>query len=201
MLNDRILIEGERKGIVFVLSAPAGTGKTTLVQKLLHDFETVAMSVSSTTRPKRKGEINDVHYHFLTDEEFEDKSKRGQFLEQVELFGYRYGTDKEVIERLRAAGKHVFLVIDTEGAEKLMRDYPAVFIFVKPPSIDELRSRLSKRGTETEGSLEMRLSKAEEEMRQAKKYDYIIVNDDLDIAYAVLKSILIAETHKVIKKE
>lgn len=122
-------------------------------------------------------------------------------MEQVELFGYRYGTDKEIVEKLRAAGKHVFLVIDTEGAEKLMRDCPAVFIFVKPPSINELRSRLKKRGTETEGSLEMRLSKAEEEMKKAIKYDYIIVNDDLDTAYAVLRSIVIAETHRVIKNE
>ncbi len=186
------------RGICFVLSAPAGTGKTTLVHRLVQEFDAVALSVSSTTRPVRPGEVPDQHYHFLSIEAFEEKIRMGEFLEYAKVFSNYYGTSREQVESKLRDGKHVLLVIDTQGALQLRdQGYPAVFIFVSPPNLEVLRDRLVSRNTDSPSSIEHRLSWAREEMAMADRYDYHIINDDLEVAYNVLRSILIAEEHKL----
>ncbi len=185
-------------GLVFIISAPAGTGKTTLVRMLINEFDCIAESVSCTTRKIRPGEIPGKDYIFLTDEEFEAKKDAGDFLEYAEVFEHSYGTSREYVEKQQATGKHVFLVIDTQGAMQLKeKQFPAIYVFLSPPSIEELKERLCKRQTETHEVIEKRLSWAEEEMEMARHYDYHIVNDDLDNAYTILRSIVIAEEHRM----
>jgi guanylate kinase len=186
------------RGLVFVISAPAGTGKTTLVRMLLHEFDCIAESVSCTTRKVRPGEIPGRDYIFLSDQEFEAKKSAGDFLEFAEVFGHQYGTSREYVTKNLAAGKHVFLVIDTQGAVKIkQQNFPAIYVFLSPPSLEELKQRLCKRQTECPDTIEKRLSRAEEEMEMARHYDYHIINDNLDNAYTILKSIVIAEEHRV----
>jgi len=185
-------------GLVFIVSAPAGTGKTTLVRMLINEFDCVAESVSCTTRKIRPGEIPGRDYFFLTDEEFEEKKKSGDFLEFAEVFEHQYGTSREYVMKSQSAGKHVFLVIDTQGAMRLKKEnYPAVYVFLSPPSLEELKQRLCKRQTECPDTIEKRLSWAEQEMEMARHYDYHIVNDNLENAYTILRSIVIAEEHRV----
>jgi guanylate kinase len=188
------------EGLIFVLSAPAGTGKTTLVSMLRSEFSCVTESISSTTRPPRGEEIPGKDYFFLTEAEFEAKIKAGEFLEYAKVFGHYYGTSKEYVTQQREKGKHVVLVIDTQGALQLMGKFPATFVFVSPPSLQELRERLFKRKTETVEMIEQRLSWAKQEIELAGKYNYHIINDNLHTAYEVLRSILVAEEHKVRKK-
>jgi guanylate kinase len=186
-------------GLTFIVSAPAGTGKTTLVQMLTKEFDSVKMSISCTTRPARPYEVNGVHYFFLSDAEFNKKVQERDFLEHVTLFGYQYGTSFEHVEELKRKGFHVVLVIDTQGAVQLMGKIKATFIFLMPPSKEELIRRLRDRGTEEEIAIQKRLEWSEKEMELAKLYDYQIVNDDLNIAYQALRSIVIAEEHRVQK--
>lgn len=186
------------KGRVFVLSAPAGTGKTTLVRMLSQEFPCVYESISCTTRPIRQGEVEGQDYHFLSPEEFKEKISQGDFLEYAEVFGYHYGTSQALVLKQQQKGNHVFLVIDTQGAMQLKhKKFPAVYIFVSPPSLEELKERLTKRQTENKEVIEKRLSWAKAEMEMLESYDYHIVNDDLNMAYAVLRSIVIAEEHRV----
>jgi guanylate kinase len=186
------------KGIVFVMSAPAGTGKTTLAKMLKNEFRCVVESVSCTTRPPRPGEVNGRDYHFLKLEEFEAKIAAGAFLEYAQVFGHFYGTLKEYVLFEQEKGKHVLLVIDTQGAEQLKGRISAVFIFLLPPSMETLRERLEKRDTESEHLIRKRLSWAEEEITRVKDYDYCIINESLETAYQVLRSILIAEERRVV---
>jgi guanylate kinase len=187
-----------QKGLCFVLSAPAGTGKTTLVRMLSQEFPCVCESVSCTTRPMRQGEVNGKDYHFLSRAEFEEKIRNADFLEYAEVFGYYYGTSQAFVVKQQEMGKHVFLVIDTQGAMLLKnKDFPALHIFLSPPSLKELKERLVKRRTESMQVIEKRLSWAKAEMAMWANYDYHIVNDNLNQAYAILKSIVIAEEHRV----
>lgn len=197
MSNKHKLLGNHSHGHLFVLSAPAGTGKTTLVEMLTQEFDCVKRSVSCTTRPKRPNEVDGVDYNFLTEEAFVKKINEGQFLEHVTLFGYHYGTSRHQVEKLRSEGKHVFLVIDTQGALHLMGQVAATFIFVLPPSFEELARRLQERGTENYESLSKRLHEAEREIATSTAYHYVIVNDELKTAYEVLKSIVIAEEHRI----
>lgn len=185
-----------KKGLLFILSAPAGTGKTTLVNKLQSEFACVEKSISFTTRKPRKDEINGVHYHFISDDEFAKKIKNKEFLEYARVFDNYYGTDKNLVMDLQESGKHVFLVIDTQGALQLKELLPGIFIFLLPPSKEILQSRLRARQVENEEETSLRLSQAEKEMLLAKQYDYNIVNDDLEVAYDILRSIVIAEECK-----
>jgi guanylate kinase len=185
-----------KKGLVFVISAPAGTGKTTLVRMLLEEFHHVVESVSFTTRPARVNEVAGRDYNFITGQEFEEKIQEGEFLEYAEVFGYFYGTSRKFVQSQQEKGKDVVLVIDTQGALHLLGKIDAVFIFISPPSLEELRARLYRRKSETEEAIEHRLSWAEKEMALAEKYHYHIVNDNLKTAYDVLRAILIAEEHK-----
>jgi len=186
------------KGLVFILSAPAGTGKTTLVRMLSKEFSCIYESVSCTTRSSRPGEVEGEDYHFLSNKEFKEKIDQGDFLEHAEVFGYHYGTSKALVEKQQAMGKHVFLVIDTQGAMQLkQKKFPAIFIFLSPPSLEELKDRLIKRETEAMDVIEKRLAWAKDEMIMLTNYDYHIVNDNLHTAYAILRSIVIAEEHRV----
>lgn len=189
--------QGEKNsGLLVIVSAPAGTGKTTLVQMLKEEFpDRVTQSISCTTRKPRPGEIDGKDYVFLTEEAFEERIKRGEFLEHAMVFGDRYGTLKELVKSQQETGKHVILVIDTQGALELKRKVEALYIFIAPPSMEVLEQRLRNRKTESEETLKKRLSWAQREMEQAKAYDYTIVNDDLETAYTALKSILIAKEH------
>jgi guanylate kinase len=185
------------RGFVVVMSAPAGTGKTTLARMLIDEFPSVTESISCTTRPIRPGEIADKDYHFMTEAQFQEKEKEGQFLEHATVFGQHYGTLKEHVEKKLHQGQHVLLVIDTQGAVQLKKmNYPAVYIFIRPPSMAELRTRLFNRKTEAEEHIEERLAWAEKELEMATHYDYIVTNDNLHSAYEILRSILIAEEHK-----
>ncbi len=184
------------KGLVFVISAPAGTGKTTLVRMLIEEFHRVVESVSFTTRNPRPNETPGRDYNFITAKQFEKKIDEGEFLEYAKVFHNYYGTSKKFVEAQQEKGKHVVLVIDTQGALQLMGKWDAIYIFISPPSLDELRARLCRRKSESEDAIEHRLSWAEEEMALASKYNYHIVNDNLKTAYEALRSILIAEEHR-----
>lgn len=183
-------------GILFILSAPAGCGKTTLIQKLCREFSNIRASVSSTTRLPRMGEVDGVDYHFLTQQQFEEGIANGRFFEYVTLFGNYYGTSKDEIFSLLAKGIHVFLVIDINGAQQIQLQTHAVTIFLKPPSLEVLRSRLQKRGSETQESLDIRLARAKDELAFESHYQYTLVNDTLELAYHKLRSIVIAECLK-----
>ncbi len=186
------------KGLVFVVSAPAGTGKTTLVRMLAQEFTCVHESISCTTRPPRPGEVDGKDYYFLTKEQFEEKKQSGDFLEHAEVFGHNYGTSHSLVIEQQAMGNHVFLVIDTQGALQLKKkQFSAVYIFLSPPSHEELKERLVRRKTEEMEVIEKRLSWAKAEMSMVANYDYHIINDNLNMAYAVLRSIVIAEEHRV----
>ncbi|MFN0065764.1 MAG: guanylate kinase [Chlamydiales bacterium] len=191
------VLGNKKRGQLFVVSAPAGTGKSTLVEMLLTEFpRVVAQSCSSTTRAPRPDEVKDVHYEFLSKEEFLRRLANGEFLEHAEVFGHFYGTRTSEVVRLQEEGKHVVLVIDTQGAMQVKKKVEATFIFISPPSFGELRSRLLKRRTEDDAMIDRRLDWAKREVEMAPHYDYQIVNDDLKVTYQVLRSIFIAQEHK-----
>jgi guanylate kinase len=192
------LLGNVAKGFVFVLSAPAGTGKTTLVRMLSQEFPCIYESISCTTRPLRPGEVDGKDYYFLSKKEFNDKVAKGDFLEYAEVFGYHYGTSQEHVLKQQKTGKHVFLIIDTQGAMLLKKEhFSAIYIFISPPSLEELKERLVKRKTESMEAIQKRLSWAKAEIEKMAEYDYHIVNDNLNQAYAVLRSIVIAEEHRI----
>lgn len=191
------ILGNSKPGRLYILSAPAGTGKTTLMERLTKEFSCVIASVSYTTREPRIGEIQGVHYNFVTPDQFQKMVKEGDFLEHVDLFGYQYGTSKKWVEEHLNQGYNVVLVIDTQGAALLKGKVDAVTIFLSPPSLEELEKRLVNRKTDNPEVIQRRLARAVEEMAQKYAYDYSIVNDDLEVAYQVFRSILIAEEHKI----
>lgn len=185
------------QGLVFVISAPAGTGKSTLADIICRDFAPhVVESISCTTRKPRRGETPGQHYHFLAKEDFIRKRDNGEFLESAEVFGNYYGTLKSDVQKVLDQGKHVLLVIDTQGALKLKEFFNAAFIFIAPPSLDELKARLVKRKTESRAVIEERLEWAEREIAEAENYDYFIVNEKLEVAAQALKGIIVAEEYR-----
>jgi guanylate kinase len=186
------------KGRFFVISAPAGAGKTTLVDRLISEFPCIKRSVTCTTREARKGEIEGEHYFFLTSEKFNEMIEKKAFLEHVKLFKNSYGTPKQWILEQKDEGNHVILVIDTQGAMKIKETLDATLVFISPPSLEVLRQRLLHRKTESSKSMENRLSEAEREMEMMDNYDYNIVNEDLETAYQVLRSVFIAEEHRIL---
>lgn len=190
------LLGETKEGLIFIVSAPAGTGKTTLAQRLVSEFSSVIASISYTTRQPRDQEIQGVHYHFISHSEFEAKIAAEEFLEYVQLYGTYYGTSKQWVQEQQKQGKHVVLVIDTQGALRIKHQLPVVSIFIRPPSLEVLRQRLIQRQTESLEVIEKRLKWAEKELMVAQHYDYQLVNDDLEIAYQVLRSIVIAECHR-----
>jgi len=180
------------KGKLIVVSAPSGSGKTTIVKAVLAAFPEMLFSVSATTRPMRDGEVEGKDYFFLTREEFERRIKTGQLLEWEEIYGDLYGTLKSEVERALSAGKAMVFDIDVKGALSIKRHYPhdAILIFISPPSLEVLRSRLLNRRTEDEETLERRLDRASMELKTASQFDYRVVNDDLQAAVAEVNKIV-----------
>ena len=187
-----------KRGVLFVISGPSGVGKGTINKKLFEEFDgRVAFSVSATTRGPREGEIDGTHYFFISRQEFENRISNNEFLEHAEFAGNCYGTPRSYVLRLLDEGVSVILEIDLQGALQVKERMPeCVSIFILPPSFEELESRLRGRGTETPEKIEKRLAAARHEMDMAHIYDYRIVNDDLDDAYAQLRGIFLDETEK-----
>ena len=182
------------KGLLFIVSAPSGTGKTTLCRAMTEIFPDLHYSISYTTRPPRPGDEDGRDYHFVSPADFQQRVDRGDFAEWAEIYGYRYGTSGTLLEKIQGEGRDVILDIDGQGAQQLKRKkWEGTFIFLLPPSLSELRRRLSLRGTEERAAMEIRLKKAQEEIGEARWYDYLIVNADLEKAKERLKAIILAE--------
>lgn len=185
---------GKKDGIYMVVSAPSGTGKTTICSELLKSCPDLVFSVSYTTRPKRPGEVEGRDYHFVSREEFMAKVERGDFLEWAENFGHFYGTDERAIREALLQGKDVLVDVDHRGARVLKERLPGgVFVFILPPSFEELYERLARRGCESPETLESRFARAKDELKEVFWYDYIIVNDRLSDAVRKLRAIYLAE--------
>lgn len=180
----------EKKGKLIVISGPSGSGKGTIVEKLLDD-DSVELSVSCTTRKPRPHEKDGVNYFFKRDEEFKEMLVSQKFLEHAKVFGCQYGTPKERVLKKLDEGKNVILEIDVQGAMQVKKNFgEALLIFIMPPSEKELLKRLRGRGTESEEQIKTRFSKAKEEMAFAQQYDYTVVNDKLEDAVLEIKKIV-----------
>ena len=190
-----------RKGLLLVVSGPAGVGKGTINQTLISRNNDIRMSVSATTREPRRGEIDGVHYFFKSEEAFQKMIDEGAFLEYMRVFNtHYYGTPKSFVEQELSEGRSVILEIDVQGAMRVKAAYPdAVLIFIVPPSMSELKSRLIHRGTESTEAIERRFQTAFEELEYVKEYDYVVVNDILDLAIARTEDIVSAERCRVIR--
>ncbi len=192
----------DRKGILFVLSGPSGAGKGTVLKEVLQRVNGLAVSVSVTTRSPRPGEIDGVHYHFRTKDEFKQMVKNNEFLEHVSKFQNYYGTPKAHVEKLLNDGMDVVLEIETKGAAKVRRANPdAVYIFITPSNYEELTRRLSCRGTESPEVCELRLKIAKTEYKSIKYYDYIAINDNLEECVNTVLSIIHAERNKRMRNQ
>ena len=185
-----------RKGMLLVISGPSGTGKGTLIEKLMKEDESLVFSVSATTRAPRPGEVNGVHYHFVSNEEYDQLVAENAFVEDATVHGNRYGTLRsEVYERLER-GENVVLDIDVQGALNVIAsEKEKVSIFLLPPSIKELRRRLTERGTETPEQVETRMANAVWEISQKDHYEYKVINDDMEECLSTLRAIIRAEKH------
>jgi len=196
MLSSRY-VQPKEKGRVFVLSAPAGTGKTTLARRLVETFDALVLIPTLTTREPRAGEVSGKDYEFISTQEFKERLSRQELVEHVELHGNLYGVSALSVNNARHKGKHALLVIDTDGAAVVKKRYDSVLIFLKPPSMEVLSERLKGRATEDVEIRARRLARARKELQDENIFDYSVVNDKFDDAFYVLSSIIIAETHRV----
>jgi guanylate kinase len=180
------------KGILYIISAPSGAGKSSLVRAIVHKLADVVVSVSHTTRPMREGEVDGQDYHFIDVSRFSAMVEQGDFLEHAQVFGNYYGTSKQSIEAQLLSGKDVILEIDWQGARQIrqrMNDSKSVYIL--PPSISALKQRLSNRGQDTDEVIDARMREAVSEMSHYGEFDYIVINDDFDEATEQLASIFV----------
>jgi len=182
------------QGLLLVLSGPSGVGKGTLCNRLRSLSPELVYSVSATTRKPREGEVDGVNYFFKTHEEFRAMIEAGELLEWAEYVGNYYGTPKSFVQQTIDQGKDIILEIDVQGAMQVKERFPeAIFIFVLPPSLEELQKRIVGRGTETESSIRSRMAAAAEELKLMEHYDYAVVNDVLETACNRVQSIIAAE--------
>ncbi len=181
------------RGDVFVISAPSGAGKTTLCRRLLDEDRGIDFSVSSTTRPPRDGEKEGVDYHFVSRQDFERRRDQGEFVEWAVVGGHLYGTSVKALQEASERGHDILLDIDTQGAMSVQRLMPeAILIFILPPTRAALRARLETRGTDGPEDVARRLGLARGEVDKCPAYDYVIINDDLEEAYGLLRAIVAA---------
>jgi guanylate kinase len=182
------------KGLLFVLSGPSGVGKGTIMKEIRQQDTNLRYSISMTTRQPREGEIDGVHYHFTTKEKFQELIADNKLLEWAEFVGNYYGTPLDYVTETLNRGEDVILEIEVQGALQVKKNYPeAIFIFLMPPSLSELRSRIVGRGTETEDIINNRLSVAREEIEMMSLYDYVVENDKVELACERIKAISIGE--------
>lgn len=186
-----------KKGQLFVVSGPSGAGKGSICQRLVKELD-VELSVSMTTRSPRPGEIEGVNYYFVTRDEFKESMTKGDLLECAEVYGNFYGTPKQKVLDKLAAGKDVVLEIDIQGALKVRNAYPqGIYIFILPPSMTELRKRITRRGSDSPDSIELRLGETLTEISYIDKYNYCVVNEDLEEAVKRVEAIILAEHSRV----
>lgn len=187
-----------KKGILIVICGPSGVGKGTICKKFLTKNTDIKLSISATTRSPRAGEEHGVSYYFLDAQKFEDMIEKDEFLEYARVYDNGYGTPKKAVFENLEKGEDVLLEIDIQGAMQVKEKYPdGVFIFILPPSLEELKNRIVKRGSETEESFKKRFGSAFSEISKIENFDYYLVNNDLDKAVGQLESIIMAEKNRV----
>ncbi len=184
-----------RRGLLFILSSPSGAGKTTLSRKLLDVDQEIKLSVSATTRSPRPGEIDGVHYHFVSDARFDVMVEEDEFYEWAHVFGYRYGTPKGIIREGLKTGQDYLFDIDWQGTQQLKQkdDQDVVTVFVLPPSLPELRRRLEARAQDTAEVIDARMERARAEISHWAEYDYVVINDNVDECFDRVREVLDAE--------
>lgn len=193
------MLENYRKGLLIILSSPSGAGKTTLARRLIDWDPTMQFSVSATTRPARKGEIDGREYHFCSLEEFDKMRRNGALLESAEVFGHQYGSPREPVEKATDSSQDIVFDIDWQGGIQIKRSAHAdnaVTIFILPPSIAELRRRLQARGLDSSHSVELRMRKAKDEILHWSDYDYVLINNDIDLTFEKIKNIVLSERNR-----
>ena len=189
-----------REGIILIISAPSGAGKTTLCHALLKRFPTMQESVSYTTRPPRAGEVHGVDYFFVSRGEFQRMVDSDAFAEWAEVHGNLYGTALATIDEARKNGVDLVLDIDCQGARRLKEQIErCVYIFILPPSMEELRRRLDSRSSDAREAIDLRIERAAGEIREARWYDYIIINDNLETAFEELSAIVVAHSRRTFR--
>lgn len=188
----------QRRGLMFILSSPSGAGKTTLSRMLLARDGEIKLSVSATTRPPRPGEVDGVHYHFVSDADFDRMVEEDDFYEWAHVFGHRYGTPKGKIRAALKKGQDFLFDIDWQGTQQLYQkdQQDVVRVFILPPSIDELHRRLKGRATDSAEVIAARMERARAEISHWDGYDYVIINDDVDVCFEKVRAILEAERMK-----
>lgn len=190
----------ERKGQLFIISGPSGAGKGSIVKEILKKRKDVFLSISSTCRSPRAGEVESGSYEFLSREQFEQNISRGEYLEWAEVYGNLYGTPKAPVFKALEEGKNIILEIDYQGALQVKRVYSeAIFVFVLPPSLEELKNRVLGRKSETQESFHRRFYSALEEIHYMERYDYFIINDELEESVMRLDAIITAQNSRVDK--
>lgn len=195
-------MSNKHRGILFVVSSPSGAGKTTLCTRLRGEFEQLRFSVSYTTRAPRPGEVNGREYHFVDSAEFTEMVAADEFAEYALVHGNTYGTSAALVSEALASGVDLLFDIDYQGGRQLKAKFPGdvVLVFILPPSLDELERRLRSRNTDAPEVIDRRLRVARDELRRYVEYDYIIVNDSLDRAYDLLRSVYVAETVRCVRQ-
>jgi len=186
-----------KKGQLFVITAPSGTGKTTIIDIIRKKIEGIGYSVSHSTRPPRTGEVNGVHYYFVTRKDFEKMIEAHEFVEWAVVYDHLYGTSMSSVESTLSSGKDLLLDLDIQGAQEIKKQFPeATLIFIFPPSLEILHERLQGRSSQDDTNIGLRAGKAAEEIRKCRDYDYLVINDDLNQAAREVEAIIIAQRAK-----